>query len=236
MLSDPNHVLSDRQKRFAFEYVKDFNATKAAIRAGYSEGGAAQMGSQLVNSPKVQAEIEEHKEMLACVARLTPEWILHQWMQIASANPADIVRVEADCCADCWELDGGKLPPNPDCKRCKGAGERRVVIADTRTLNAASRRLYAGAVQTKDGIKILMRDQDNALNKLADYLGMLNKSSGQLSGPGGGPIPIATATVKDLTDEQLLAIIHAGVDADKLGVDTGVSDLLALPSKTIEGT
>ena len=51
-------MLSKHQK-FAEEYVKDHNATKAAIRAGYAEGRAAPTGSELARRPDVAAYIEE---------------------------------------------------------------------------------------------------------------------------------------------------------------------------------
>lgn len=40
---------------FAAEYVKDFNATQAAIRAGYSESTAKQQGSRLLTRVDVKA-------------------------------------------------------------------------------------------------------------------------------------------------------------------------------------
>lgn len=148
--------------------------------------------------------------MLACVATLSPAWVLHQWMQIASANPRDLVKVDITCCSDCWpEMNDHQLPPSPDCSRCKGRGESSVIITNTDSLKGAARRLYAGAVQTKDGIKILMRDQDAALANLRDYLGMVVKRS-ELSGPGGGPIPLETARPQELTDDQLMALASAG--------------------------
>ncbi|HBD0332675.1 TPA: terminase small subunit, partial [Escherichia coli] len=36
--------LTDKQELFAREYLKDLNATQAAIRAGYSEDSAAVQG------------------------------------------------------------------------------------------------------------------------------------------------------------------------------------------------
>ena len=37
--------LTDKQKIFCKEYIKDFNATRAAIAAGYSKKGARQTAS-----------------------------------------------------------------------------------------------------------------------------------------------------------------------------------------------
>lgn len=224
-------MLTYRKTNFAFEYCKDFDGPKAYVRAGYSDNGAAQGASRLLQDVEVLEAIEERKGQLAAASRLNPEWILSQWMMIASANPDELSRVEVEPCDECWEIEVAGLPPNPACVTCKGKGISYVVITDTRLLKGAARRLYAGAVQTKDGIKILTRNQDEALKNLADYLGMLNKSKGELSGPGGGPIPLLHATPADLSDDQLLAI--AASAGATLGVDAGVSSIPLLGT-TIE--
>jgi phage terminase small subunit len=206
-------ALTEKQKRFAFEYVKDFNATKAYIRAGYSERSADAGASNLMSKDEVLEEIEEHKETLACVARLTPAFVLKIWMDIATADPRDLVSVKVAGCPACWpeELRDLCNDPNPQCKTCSGGGLRQVIVTDTGKLKGPAKRLYAGAVQTKDGIKVLMRDQGEAVLNLAKYLGMVNGV--QLSGPGGGPIPVqAMDDPKQLSEAQLLQIANLGVD------------------------
>jgi phage terminase small subunit len=47
-----------RQRRFADEYLVDLNATRAAIRAGYSEHTARQLGARNVKNPVIAAYIE----------------------------------------------------------------------------------------------------------------------------------------------------------------------------------
>lgn len=255
-------MLTNKQKRFAFEYCRDCNATKAAIRAGYSEKTAYSIGSELLSKPEIDSAIEEHKEMVARVATLTPEWILNQWMQIASADPRELIHTRVGCCRHCWGIDNKRewmeheyatalnealtsmlLPPafegglgysptrepNPDCPKCKGEGISRTWLADSRKLSPQAARLLAGVKQTKDGIEIKMRDQEGALAKLADYLGMQNKSSADVKIAAA----ILTANADDLTDDQLAAIIAAEVT---LGVDAGVYSQPALPANTIEGT
>jgi len=44
---------------FAIEYIKDCNATQAAIRAGYSVKTAASQGSRLLNSASVRKAIAD---------------------------------------------------------------------------------------------------------------------------------------------------------------------------------
>lgn len=65
--------------------------------------------------------------------------------------------------------------PNPHCPECHGNGWERAHIHDTRKLSPAARRLYAGIQKTKDGFKVLTRDQDAALTNLARYFQMFDE-------------------------------------------------------------
>ena len=49
--------LTDKQKMFCAEYIIDFNATRAAIEAGYSEKTANVTSSQYLAKPSIQEEI-----------------------------------------------------------------------------------------------------------------------------------------------------------------------------------
>lgn len=218
-------MATEKQKRFAFEYVRDFNGTKAAIRAGYAESGADTQASRLLDIAEIQELIEEHKETIALVAQLSPAWVLKQWMQIASADPNDLVSVKVVPCPDCWLPEMGLDMPNPQCLDCKGLGQQMLQLADTRKLTGASRRLFANAKTTKFGIEIEMRDQDGALKSLASYLGMEKRIS-ELSGPGGGPLQIdMNKPYEEMSDAELEFYIRAkAAEEGLLGVDTGVSE------------
>lgn len=56
--------LTNRQEKFAVEYLKTFNATQSAIKAGYSENTARVSGSRLLHTDKVKDFINEHKEKM----------------------------------------------------------------------------------------------------------------------------------------------------------------------------
>lgn len=51
--------LSDKQRNFCLEYLKDFNATQAAIRAGYSEKTARQQAQRMLTKVDIQVFIKE---------------------------------------------------------------------------------------------------------------------------------------------------------------------------------
>ena len=52
-------MLSDKHDTFCQEFVKDLNATQAAVRAGYSSRTARQQGSRLLTNADIQARINE---------------------------------------------------------------------------------------------------------------------------------------------------------------------------------
>lgn len=52
-------ALSGKIERFCEEYVVDYNATQAAIRAGYKEKSAANQGSRLLKNDEVLARVHE---------------------------------------------------------------------------------------------------------------------------------------------------------------------------------
>lgn len=70
-------VLTPRQKAFVAEYLKDRNASQAAIRAGYSREAAGQAGYSTLKKPHVRAAIDaandELMEQAKRIAGLTLE-------------------------------------------------------------------------------------------------------------------------------------------------------------------
>ena len=51
--------MTDKQKRFADEYLIDTNATQAAIRAGYSKKTAYSQGQRLLTNVEIKTYIDE---------------------------------------------------------------------------------------------------------------------------------------------------------------------------------
>ena len=55
--ADLSRLTTDRERRFVLEYLLDKNGTQAALRAGYSKGGAANVAHRLLKNPIVKAYI-----------------------------------------------------------------------------------------------------------------------------------------------------------------------------------
>ena len=82
--------LTPMQGMFALEYVVDLNATKAAIRAGFSEKTASQQAWQLLQNPLVVAEIEkQQKERLERI-KMDADGLLVRLLEEVDADLADI--------------------------------------------------------------------------------------------------------------------------------------------------
>lgn len=94
--------------------------------------------------------------------------------------------------------------PVDACPKCDGKGIGEMRIADTRRLSPAGRRLYAGIEQTKDGLKVKMRDQDAAAVVVARHLGMLND---KIAITQTGVTTDDAESLKKLSDEELSTLI-----------------------------
>jgi len=88
--------LTAKQSRFCQEYVVDFNATQAYIRAGYSDSGAAQSASALLTNPKIQEELADLQAEDATRLELTHQVVLEGLWGIAADLDATVsARVRA---------------------------------------------------------------------------------------------------------------------------------------------
>jgi phage terminase small subunit len=83
--------LTRLQQRFCAEYVKDMNATQAAIRAGYSTKAARWQGHHLLTSPNIQVALADFQRELAAALQITPQKVLGEWAEIAFGNADDFI-------------------------------------------------------------------------------------------------------------------------------------------------
>ncbi len=56
--------MTEKQKRFCLEYIKNPNATQAAIKAGYNSKSARSIGSENLTKPDIQKYIQEALDKL----------------------------------------------------------------------------------------------------------------------------------------------------------------------------
>lgn len=88
-MADDAVILTWRQRRFVTEYVKDFNATQAAIRAGYSEKTAYRMGYENLNKPQIKAALAELRDAAWDAEAMSAKETVAEMSRIGRANMAD---------------------------------------------------------------------------------------------------------------------------------------------------
>ena len=89
--------MNAKQRAFAVEYIKDKNATQAAIRAGYSEKTARSIANELLAKPDIAHAIEELQKAAEARAGITVDKIVERINRIAEdprTAPRD--RLKAD--------------------------------------------------------------------------------------------------------------------------------------------
>lgn len=78
--------LNHKQRRFVAEYLKDSNATQAAIRAGYSKKTAYSVGGRLLKHAEVQRALNGHLEKIEEKAGFTAAEILREIGRVAMVD------------------------------------------------------------------------------------------------------------------------------------------------------
>ena len=112
--------LTPKQATFVQEYLKDLNATQAAIRAGYSEKTAQEQSSRLLSKAIVQQAIQKGRDKLAAKAEVTAERVLNGLLAEATADDGPTcktARVKA------WELLGKHLGLMADRSKVEVSGD-----------------------------------------------------------------------------------------------------------------
>lgn len=95
-------ALTAKQQRFVDEYLKDLNATQAAIRAGYSKNTARFIGAENLTKPNIQAIVAKRMAARGQKAAITQEMVLERLWMIATADPNELIEHRRICCRHCF--------------------------------------------------------------------------------------------------------------------------------------
>lgn len=74
--------LTDKQELFAREYLKDLNATQAAIRAGYSESGARNQAHRMMTNDDILQRITELNADRMQRTEIDADYVLRQAVKL----------------------------------------------------------------------------------------------------------------------------------------------------------
>lgn len=164
--------LTPKQIRFVDEYMVDFNATQAAIRAGYKAKTAHVIGAENLRKPKIAEEIARRQKDLQRRTEVTQDRVVKELARVAFADASDYVCVETLT----YENGDGTVSP-----------VQIVSPKDTGALSDDQRAAIAGIKQGANGIEIKLHDKIKALELLGRHIGMFNDKL-SLSGTDGGPL------------------------------------------------
>lgn len=148
-------AVCDRHARFAAEYLKDLNATQAAIRCGYSARTAYARGSRLLGHPGVQAIIQERQSKRLAKADITADRILTELLRLATYDVRAL-----------YDAQGNVRPLSewPD-----------DVAAAVQGMDVVKRNIVAGDGHLDRVLKLRLANKDRALELLAKHLGLLTE-------------------------------------------------------------
>lgn len=82
-------ALNEKQQLFINEYLIDFNATQAAIRAGYSEKTAYSQGQRLLKQVEIKDALNKAQEKTINKLEITREQVIQDLIFIKEKNIED---------------------------------------------------------------------------------------------------------------------------------------------------
>ena len=97
---DVQDKLTAKQQRFVDEYLVDFNATQAALRAGYSKKTAAFIGAQNLKKLQIQTEIARRQRDLQKRTEVSQDRVVKELARIAFADAAVVCVTDFDKLTD----------------------------------------------------------------------------------------------------------------------------------------
>lgn len=86
--------LTPKQSLFIQEYLVDLNATKAAIRSGYSKKTAAQMGAENLTKPVITQAIMSAMNNRTETVETSAKYVLDRLYQEVEADLADLYDID----------------------------------------------------------------------------------------------------------------------------------------------
>ena len=146
--------MTEKQKKFADEYLIDLNATrayKAAYKSVKNDNSAAVNASKLLRNTKVAAYIEEKMAERSERTEIKQDDVVKELAKIGFAQITDYVEVR--------NINGFE----------------KIVIKPTDEMEKDKIGAIAGIKESQNGIEIKMNDKVKALELLGKHLGMFTE-------------------------------------------------------------
>ena len=151
--------LTEKERLFAEIYVKNYNATQAAIKAGYSTKSAHVIGYENLRKPKIKSYVDYLKDLKRSAILVDESDIVEKYMKIAFADVTDFV--------DFGTVEKPIFDEKGNCVATKEYDFLKVY--DAQIIDGG---LVKEIKQTKTGIAIKLEDRMAALEWLSKYFSM----------------------------------------------------------------
>ena len=160
-----NGKLTPKQEKFVDEYLKDLNATKAAIRAGYSRRSANNIGPGNLLKPIIQQAIQERRDELKASTQMDQEWVLERYKRLIEYHIDDFYDDEGNL------RPLSEIPKDALYAICgfKNAKHSEIIKYKTGTVKKVNSLLQ----------KFKMPNKKDVLDSIGKYLGMFEKDNEQ---------------------------------------------------------
>jgi len=116
--------LSDKQRAFCREYVRDYNGTQAAIRAGYSKKTAQEQASRLLSKVIIQKEIARLESLIENKVIISKEKIMRELSLLGFSDMKDHITIDEVGCVQAVGINNLPVGASRAIKKVK---ERRVI-------------------------------------------------------------------------------------------------------------
>lgn len=173
-------ALTAKQRRFVEEYLVDLNATQAAIRAGYSEKTARQMGDENLSKPDIAKAVQEAQAKRSERTEITQDMVLRELAKIGFADIRKVVR---------WSNTEVQVVEGDDGPMTVAYHGLMLTSADEIDDDTAA--AISEISQGKEGLKVKFHDKKGALVDIGRHLGMF-KERVEHTGKDGGPVEVVT--------------------------------------------
>lgn len=90
MAKEKKEELTEKQKKFCEFYIFDWNGTKAAIKAGYSEHTAKEIASENLTKPNIKAYIDQIQGDIEKQAGISRLMVIQETSKIAFSSIASL--------------------------------------------------------------------------------------------------------------------------------------------------
>lgn len=177
--------LTAKEERFCYEYCIDFNATQAAIRAGYSFKTAGAIGAENLKKPKIQKRIKAMRDNLAETAGISALRIINEHSKIAFSHAGRI--------RDGWMSlkDFENLTE-----------EEKACIQEVQTKETT--KMVGDTEIVEVYIKVKLYDKQKSLDSLTSILGYNAPAKTELTGKDGKDL-IPSVDLSKLSTDELIA-------------------------------